>query len=184
VTTISGTLSPGTSIGTLTISNNVTLFGTTIMEVSHAAHDRVRGINTLQMGGILEVVVVGTLTGGEIFKLFEANSYSGGFSYTLPTLPSPLAWDDTTLATDGTLKVTGGAPPQPTIGPVLTSGTDLVVPVPTVSGASYVLQTTTNLTAPIIWQNQSTNAGTGGNVQFHVPIEPSKPQKFVRVWAY
>ena len=177
-------LSPGASIGTLTISNNLSLFGTTIMEVSHTNHDQVRGINALEMGGTLEVVVVGALTGGEVFKLFEANSYSGSFSYTLPMLPSPLAWDDSTFATDGTLRVTGGAPPAPTIGPVLISGTNLVVTVPTISGASYVLQTTTNLTAPVNWQNESTNAGTGGNVQLNVPIESSKPQKFLRVRVY
>jgi autotransporter-associated beta strand protein len=184
VTTITGTLSPGTSLGTLTISNNVTLFGNTIMEVSHAAYDQVRGMNTLEMYGTLEVVVVGTLTGGEVFKLFDAASYVGSFSYLLPTLPAPLAWDDSTLATDGTLRVTGGAPPQPEIDPVYPSGTNLVVSVPTVLGPNYVLQTTTNLTAPVIWQNQSTNAGTGGSVQFDVPIEPGKPQKFVRIWVY
>jgi hypothetical protein len=51
-------------------------------------------------------------------------------------------------------------------------------------GANYVLQTATNLTPTINWQSESTNAGTGGNLILNVPIEPGKPQKFLRFWVY
>jgi hypothetical protein len=47
-----------------------------------------------------------------------------------------------------------------------------------------VLQSATNLTPAIYWRNEATNAGTGANVIFNVPIEAGKPQKFVRVWVY
>jgi hypothetical protein len=89
------------------------------------------------------------------------------------------------IAGSGSLKVASTAPPpQPTIAPVTVSGTNLVVSVWTVSGANYVLQSATNLTPTINWSNESTNAGTGGNLFLHVPIEPGKPQKFLRCWVY
>lgn len=106
-----GTLAPGSSAGALTINNDLTLAGTTVMEVSHAAADRVTGLGTVTLGGTLQVVVQGTLSGNEVFKLFSATNYSGDFTYyDLPALPSPYSWDYSTVAVDGTLKVTGGAP--------------------------------------------------------------------------
>jgi hypothetical protein len=82
------------------------------------------------------------------------------------------------------LTVSNPTPPTPTIAPVSVSGTNLVVTVPTASGYNYVLQSATNLTPTITWQNESTNPGTGGNVILNVPIEPGKPQKFLRFWVY
>jgi hypothetical protein len=32
--------------------------------------------------------------------------------------------------------------------------------------------------------NESTNAGTGVNLILNVPIQPNKPQKFLRFWVY
>ncbi len=89
------------------------------------------------------------------------------------------------IAGSGSLKVGSAAPPPPpTIAPVTVSGTNLVVSVATVLGASYVLQSATNLTPTINWQNESTNAGTGGNLILNVPIIPSQPQKYLRLWVY
>jgi autotransporter-associated beta strand protein len=184
--TSTGTLAPGDAgIGTLTVNNSLSLEGTTVMEVSHSAADKVKGVGTLTFGGTLQIVVVGSLTGGEVFKLFDATTYSGDFAtYDLPALPSPLAWDATMVPVNGTLRVMGGAPPQPTIPPVSVSGGNLLVPVTTYAGYSYVLQSATNLTPTIYWSNESTNAGTGGTLTFTVPLEPGKPRKFLRIWVY
>lgn len=85
----------------------------------------------------------------------------------------------------GSLKVAGTVPPPPPIiAPVTVSGTNLVVSVPTVSGANYVLQSATNLTQTIHWQNESTNVGTGGSLILDVPIQPGKQQKYLRFWGY
>ena len=88
------------------------------------------------------------------------------------------------IAGIGSLRVGNVAPPQATIAPVTVSGTNLVVSVATVSGANYVLQSTTNLTPIITWQNESTNAGTGANLILNVPIQPAQPKKFLRFWGY
>jgi hypothetical protein len=82
------------------------------------------------------------------------------------------------------LTVSGGGPPQPTIAPVSVSGTNLVLTIPSISGYNYVLQSATNLTPTINWQNESTNPGTGGSLILNVPITPSQPQKFFRFWVY
>jgi autotransporter-associated beta strand protein len=180
-----GTIAPGSSIGTLTISNSLTLNGTASIEFSHTGADKVAGVGSLTLGGTLHVDVIGSLTGGEIFRLFEATSYSGDFSfYDLPTLASPLAWDASSVPLDGTLKVTGGAPPQPTISGVSLLGTNLVFFVPTVLTGTYVVQSTTNLAPVSVWFNESTNAGTGGNLNLSVPIKPNTPKKFVRILAF
>ena len=97
-------------------------------------------------------------------------------------------YDSTTgapyITGSGSLEVGSATPPQPVIAPVTVSGTNLVVSTPTVLGANYVLQSATNLTPTINWQSESTNAGTGGNLILNVPIEPGKPQKFLRFWVY
>ena len=82
------------------------------------------------------------------------------------------------------LAVSSATPPQPTIAPVSVSGTNLVVTVATTSGCNYVLQSATNLTPTIHWQNESTNVGTGGNLILNMPIDPALPQKFLRFWVY
>ncbi len=106
-----GTLAPGAGIGTLAVPNNLTLLGTAVMEVSGAGSDQVSGIQALTLGGTLQVVVIGPLAGGEVFKLFSAASYTENFTtYDLPVLPSPLGWDYSSVPVDGTLKVTGGLP--------------------------------------------------------------------------
>jgi hypothetical protein len=58
------------------------------------------------------------------------------------------------------------------------------VQVASVSGATYVLQSATNLTASINWQNYSTNAGTGSTLSIAAPPTTSGPRRFLRVLAF
>jgi fibronectin-binding autotransporter adhesin len=115
-----GRLSPGSSIGVLTVSNSLNLSGTTVMELNAATatNDLVRGITTVTYGGTLSLSnLAGTITGSNAFKLFSANSYHGAFSATTPATPGAgLAWNTNTLATDGTLRVVSTAPVSITAG--------------------------------------------------------------------
>jgi len=65
-------------------------------------------------GGTLQLQVTASpaLAAGDAFKLFDAGSYSGAFASIVPATPGDgLVWDDSTLATDGTLRVaTPGGP--------------------------------------------------------------------------
>jgi autotransporter-associated beta strand protein len=109
-----GTFAPGNSIGTLTISNSLTLAGATIMELnaSTRTNDVVRGLASVTYGGTLSLLnLSGTITSSSVFKLFDANSYSGAFSALTPAVPGPnLAWNTNTLAIDGTLRLVSTSP--------------------------------------------------------------------------
>ena len=112
----SATLSPGNSIGILTVSGPLTLAGTTVMEINKTGNtltnDLVTGVTTLTFGGTLTVSVSGdTLVGGESFTLFSAAHYAGAFAATnLPALATGLHWDLSQLAQYGTIRVLGAGP--------------------------------------------------------------------------
>jgi autotransporter-associated beta strand protein len=109
-----GTISPGTSLGRLTISNSLALSGATVMELNAAArtNDVIRGLTSVAYGGTLTLSnLAGTINASHTFKLFSANSYSGAFAPITPATPGPnLAWNTSTLATDGTLRVVSTSP--------------------------------------------------------------------------
>ncbi len=111
---LAGQLSPGTSIGTLTISNSLSLSGGTVMELNATtgANDVVRGVNTLVYGGTLTLSnLSGTITPLSSFKLFSASAYRGAFATITPASPGAnLAWNTTTLTNDGTLRVVSTLP--------------------------------------------------------------------------
>jgi autotransporter-associated beta strand protein len=71
------TVSPGASVGTLTVANNVTLGGTLLMELNRFASpnsDRlVSSGGTITYGGILSITNIGAaLEAGNIFQLFPS----------------------------------------------------------------------------------------------------------------
>ena len=172
-----GVLAPGASLGGLTINNSLTLSGTTVMEVSHAATDRVVGLGTVTLGGTLQIVVQGTLSGGEIFKLFSATNYTGDFAtYDLPTLTPPLGWDFSKVAVDGTLRVTGGTLTPPTLQ-VSQSGSQLTF---AWNSASFKLQAQTNSLSTGISGNWTDYPG-GGYSPVTIPIQSADPAVFFRL---
>src|SRR5207247_2866553 len=93
-----GTLAPGTSIGTLTLGSSPSLGGTLSMEINRSAvpnADKLNVLAPLTYGGTLTILNVGSgLTGGEVFDLFDATSFSGSFATisTLPTIPAGDNW--------------------------------------------------------------------------------------------
>ncbi|MCW1923070.1 tandem-95 repeat protein [Luteolibacter arcticus] len=107
-----GTLAPGSGgIGTLTISNALTLAGTAAFELNKAGStltgDRVQSVTSLTYGGTLNVTATGSaLVAGDAFTLFSATSYSGSFaSINLPVLEAGLVWNTSQLGVSGTVSV-------------------------------------------------------------------------------
>jgi autotransporter-associated beta strand protein len=120
-----GVLTPGdptaaSSKGLLTFGENLTLAGSTILELFSGATDdsdeiAVAAAKTLTRGGDLTVAQVGswTFAEGQNWDLFDFESSSGAFSNVfLPTLPSDLAWDTSALNSTGVIAVS--AVPEPT----------------------------------------------------------------------
>ena len=181
-------LSPGVNdIGTLTVSNALTLYGgsTVTMKISKTAEtcDVVRVTGLLTLAGSLRVTnLSGTLTAGDSFHLFNAGGFSGGFTnVSLPALSDGLAWKTDTLVTNGTITVVSIMPVF--AAPVLSSGTNLILSGTTLATnqSCYVLAST-NVAAPISqWTCLATNPITGGQFRFTNAIDPSVPRLFYRL---
>jgi hypothetical protein len=84
------------------------------------------------------------LTTNDAFKIFSSASYSGAFASITPTIPSPgLAWDGSTLTSDGTLRILQTVSLTPAnIGTFVNNGT-LTLSWP-VDHLGWRLQTQTN----------------------------------------
>jgi fibronectin-binding autotransporter adhesin len=194
-----GTLSPGdNAVGTLTVAGNVSLGGTTTMEIDKVAgtNDLLLATNTtpstITYGGTLNLVTVGgTLAPGDTFKLFSANNYSGSFT----AINSPgVTWNTSNLNVDGTLAVVSVAPTGPTTNASITSvslvdnnivihGTNNNVPNNTMH---YEVLASTNLAVPLSnWTVLATNLSytAEGTFDYTNPIVPGTPQQFLDVKA-
>jgi autotransporter-associated beta strand protein len=184
VVSAGATLTPGLSIGFMTITNAATLAGSTVMEINGTTvtNDQVR-TTTVNYGGTLTVNNLGgTPSAGQSFRLFASSNYNSTFSsVSLPPLgPTVLLYWTNTLATDG--RITVVSRPQPvTRNVVTTDGVNIIISGDstngTLSGNYYVLRST-NVTLPITqWTPIQTNAfGGGGTFNFSAPM--TSPQLF------
>lgn len=130
--TVNGSISPGpVGIATLTINNNLTLAGTTAIELNKSApqtSDRIAGINTLTAGGTLNVTNLGpALAAGDTFTVLLASTYTGGFTAISPSPGAGLAWDLPYLNTTGILRVHANPIPGTNVAEV-TQGTTTTIP--------------------------------------------------------
>jgi autotransporter-associated beta strand protein len=185
--TVDGVLAPGNaSIGTLTVSNTVTLNSdaTNVMRLNrtNAQNADQLAATSLTLGGVLNVVNVGDdLRAGDTFQLFTAAG--GAFALTnLPPLTPPLFWDTTNLDTGVIVVRSTSVVPLPWKNSVVqVAGTNLTFEInPTTPGASYTLQSTPSLTSPIIWTDVQTVIGDGTSLMFTNPITPGTPDLFFR----
>jgi len=173
-----GTLSPGNSLGELSVFSSLTLSGNTVMELSKSGatvtNDQVSVLTTLTLGGNLDVTLSGTVSGGEVFPLFTAGTFQGAFdTLNLPTLPGGLTWIPDNLAVDGTLAVSGGAPKLN----VLQSGNQLTF---SWTGTGFKLQAQTNSINVGLASNWSDYPG-GSTSGVTSTIDPAQPTVFFRL---
>jgi autotransporter-associated beta strand protein len=178
------TLSPGASLGTLTISNALSLAASsaTFVEINaqSGAGDLVRGLTTVAYGGSLVVSnLAGTLSAGQNFELFSANAASGNFSSITPAPGPALDWNFN--SGNGTLSVVALPPPQVTqfsVGPegsFIFSGTGA-------EGQPYRILATTDLTLPPgEWTQVASGIFANGTFQFTDAQSTNHPQRFYQV---
>lgn len=184
-----GTVSPGTSLGTLTVSNAISLGGTTVMEINAASAttDLLRSINSsVTYGGKLTVTNLGgLLTNGSSFKLFNSGSgsYLSSFATTqLPGLGSGQSWNNQ-LGTSGTISVVGN-PAPPIISSAVPSGGNLIISGGNgVTNGTFQVLTSTTVTAPLSsWSVLGAGQFDGnGNFSVQVAIDPATPQRFFSI---
>jgi uncharacterized protein with beta-barrel porin domain len=191
VATLGATVSPGTnSIGTLTISNSLTLqAGSTNwfeLNKSAATNDQVCVGGTVNYGGTLTVTNLGgTLAAGDTFQIYSAANYnSSAFAVLhLPSLGVGLGWNTTNLTVNGSLSVIATAVPQfsaitpASDGNFSFSGTGA-------AGVTYELDAATNLELPMLWFFvTNTVADQNGLFQLSDQSATNFPQRFYRIMS-
>ncbi len=189
---LGGTNSPGMGIGTLTVNGNLTLAGTTYMELNRSVSpnsDRLVAGGTLTFGGRLQVVLgagAASPQAGDVYQLFNKGGVGSFSPIVLPdisALPGGLAWDTTKLSVNGSISVTGSAAP-PTITSIQVSGTNVVLTgTGGTAGNPYTLLSATNVGLALAsWPAVSTNTfGAGGTFTVTNSVSPGTPARFYRV---
>ena len=181
-----GTLSPGASIGTLTISNRLTLAGTTLMEINstNGQSDLVQGVTNLTYGGSLMVSNVAGIqpTNGQTFQLFSVPAtFSGNFSSITPALTGGQSWSFN--PTNGVLSLVASVNTNPTnLTFTVTSGT-MNLSWPADHTGWRLLVQTNNLAAGLSLNTNDwmTVPGSSATNQLSLPIDPAKPTEFYRL---
>ncbi len=115
---VKGTVAPGNSPGTLTVTGDFTqrVGGTLQLEIGGVAagttHDVLAVGGTLSAAGALEVILTGGYTpaAGDQFEVLDFSQLEGEFTLDLPELGAGLAWDTAGLYSTGQLSV---AIPEP-----------------------------------------------------------------------
>jgi len=181
------TVAPGAGLGILTVSSNVVLQGTTLMELNKTAatNDVLQTSRALTYGGTLSLTnLSGTFANGDNFKLFSAASYSGAFTRLAPVIPAiNFAWNTNGL-TNGILSVVSSPTTPPQFGSIVMSGTNLIL-----SGTNgvpnwpCVLLSATNLALPLNqWTAVATNQfDAGGNLNYTNSQSANASQVFYRL---
>lgn len=184
-----GTVAPGGGVaggvGTLTVTNSVTLGGTAWIKLNRGASPNSDKLSapSIILGGALVVTNIGAaLHVGDSFTLFNG-TLSGTFNGNV-TLPGGYTWNTNSLETSGTISVTAVAS-GPIIGSVdysqLSSGTLTFNATGGTPGGSFSVLTSTNLTLPLAsWTTAATGNydGSGNLTGFSVTVNPALPQSF------
>lgn len=192
VSAVAGTVvAPGSPIGPLTITGNITLDGTTIMELNRGVTPNCDQIIAPQilanMSGPLVVTNLGPkLAPGDRFELFS-QAVAGGFSAVeLPGTDASGAtytWRND-LAIDGSIQVltsTGGTQTTPTNLLISTVSPGLI----TVSWPSeyigWSLEVQTNSSPAGLGTNWVRVTGASTTNQFQLPLDPANGSVFLRM---
>jgi autotransporter-associated beta strand protein len=193
------TVNPGraTTPAVLTVSNNVTLNGSVVMDLNNGGtvHNDEIIAPSITASGALTVINLGAdLQTGNHFQLFSV-PVAGFASANLPASngsgTTTYQWRND-IAVDGSITLTnaistGGPTTNANIISVTLSGTNLVIHgtnnnVPN-TNFHYVVLTSTNIALPLTnWTPVVTNLfNQGGTFDYTNPVVPGKPQQFIDV---
>ena len=179
------TVSPGASIGAISVNGNVTLRGNTVMEIALNASvksgDLLAASGMLDLGGTLTVTYSGDkLQTGDSFTLFTAGTFANAFTTVNLPVIAGVVWTNKT-AIDGTIAVLSApVPAQPTLrgGTTLSNGTfQLNFSGP--SGYGYSVRASTDVTLPVSgWPVVATGTFGASPASFIDLNAPSHQQRF------
>jgi autotransporter-associated beta strand protein len=146
-------------------------------------NDSLNGLSTITYGGTLKLGITASpaLTTSDTFKLFNSASYSGAFLALVPSAPAlDLAWDTSTLATDGTLRIITGSSLPPTNMSFQVTGNQLEISWPA-NYTGWRLQGQTNGLNTGLSSNWGDIALSGATNRVFAPIDPANGTVFYRL---
>jgi autotransporter-associated beta strand protein len=179
------TVSPGASIGAVSVNGSVTLRGNTVMEIALNASvksgDLVAVSGTLDLGGTLTVTYSGDkLQTGDTFTLFTAGTFNNAFTIVNLPVVSGIIWTNKT-ALDGSIAVLSAPiPAQPTVsGGTALPGGSFQLNFNGPSGYGYSVRASTEVTLPASsWQVLGTGTFGASPASFVDPNAPNYQQRF------
>jgi hypothetical protein len=192
------TLAPGfpdgntytlTNTGSLTLSSGSTNL-VAVKKTTGVANSTVSGPTsvTINSGATLVVNNIGSaLAGSDAIQVFTAASgISGTFGTIIPATPGPgLLWSQSTLDTDGMLRVVAIVVTQPDISGIVVGGGDVVLSGTNNGSASthYVVLSSTNVALPLNqWTPVVTNPfNPDGSFSWTNTIVPAETSRFYRL---
>jgi fibronectin-binding autotransporter adhesin len=185
-----GTVTPGFSIGTLTVTNQVTLGGTAVFELDRSLFpnsDRLAA-PTIIAGGTLTVTNIGpALQADDSFQLFST-PVSGSFATlnlppTDPVNNMTYTWENR-LAVDGTIRVLTATPAVNTTPSDITlavSGGVMELQWPA-DRTGWTLQTNAvSVANAAAWFEFPAGSGSRDTNRVFITIDPNQPQVFYRL---
>jgi fibronectin-binding autotransporter adhesin len=189
-----GTIAPGDGItrnvGTLTVSNTLSLAGTTWMKLNRAGgpnSDRLAAQVALNYGGTLVITNVGpALQPGDTFTLFSGPTFNGSAFATI-VLPNYQLFDTSNLGVNGTITFLGTSAPQ--ISSIdfstLASGSITVNATNGLPNGPLNVLTSTNAALPLNnWTPVTTNVFDGlGNYSEVITVDPAALRQFFIIRA-
>jgi fibronectin-binding autotransporter adhesin len=187
---VGGTISPGSSIGDISVNGSLTLSNgsTTVMELDaiSGGADRIVVSTNLTYGGTLQLAnLVGSFSIRQAFALFSAVNYYGAFTNIVPNAPGlGLRWNTNGLTIDGTLRIAAIPTEPPVIAAAVLEGSNLVL---SASGGNAFepcfLVTATNVALPLSnWFRIRTNFfDSDGRVNFTNSVAAGEAQRFFRL---
>gem|GEM_PF-1756553 len=177
-------LAPGMLLGTLTISNTLTLQtgSQTVMQINAASstNDQVRGLTTVNYGGTLVITnLAGGVSAGQTFQLFSAASRTGNFSAITGAPGTTWSFNPT----NGVLTALTTVALNPTNLTASVSGTNLSLSWPADHIGWTLIMQTNKLTMglslnPNDWMRVQGSSATNSVV---VPILPTTPGGYYRL---
>jgi hypothetical protein len=179
-TTGGGSIAPGFSIGTLNVTNSVTLGGNAVMEVNRSGFVADKLVApSIAFGGTLTIKNVGaSLQIGDTFDLFD-----GALSGTFTTVSGGYyTWNTANLALNGTVTVSGVLP-HPTLT-VASTATDITLnSAGGIPGSGLSVVTSTDISLPLdTWTIVLNDVFDGsGNYTTTIPIDAATPQRFYAI---
>jgi len=181
-----GAVAPGTSVGTLTIFNNLTNSGDLWIEVDKSlspgqSNDVLVVSGTLINAGTGTVIVDNlgpALTVGDRFVLFNGQALPNGGA--MSVAGGGAIWQND-LAVDGSITVLSTTIPQPTINQPVLSGSNLVLSgTGGPAGSAYSVRSATNAATPLAdWTIVGSGTFSGsGAFSITNAISPGEPERF------